>query len=364
MTLVLALLVVTACTPRGTMTIVPPETVQGQVTQVFVGTTRVMQPSGIYGLGRSEAMGFARYDIAIPPSRKLGEIRFPPRGKVPDVTTDFLTTAQAVYPTERAFRSDLSRALRADGREAVIFVHGFNSTFTEGLYRIAQLSHDMEIPGVAVHYSWPSAAQPLGYVYDRDSMLFARSGLEDLIREVAAAGASRITLVAHSMGAALMMEALRQIAMRDGKVMPQIEGVILISPDIDVDVFRMQAREIGTLPQPFLIFGSGRDRVLRLSAWITGQNGRLGTLTDMSRVADLEVTYLDVGAFSEGGGHFTAGTSEALILLMGRIGEVEQAFGRDVSGRAGLLPGVILTVRSATQIILLPVAEITGDALR
>ncbi|NGQ91139.1 alpha/beta fold hydrolase [Rhodobacter sp. HX-7-19] len=351
-----------ACTPRGAMVVVPPETAEGPISTVFVGTTRGLQGTGVFGTERSEEMRFARYDVAIPPQREVGEIRYA-KPRRPNVSTDFVTTDQRIYAADADFRGDLGKALAANGREAVIFVHGFNNTFTEGLYRIAQLHHDLEIPGVALHYSWPSAAEPLGYVYDRDSIMFAREGLEELIREARAAGATRITLVAHSMGSFLSMEALRDIALRDGRIMPELRGVILISPDIDVEVFRMQARDIGTLPQPFVIFGSDRDRVLRLSALITGQRGRLGSLDSVDRLSDLEVTYLDVGAFSSGSGHFVPGTSPALIRLLGRISDVDQAFGNDAAGRAGLLPGVILTARSATRVILTPVAEITGDSL-
>lgn len=351
-----------ACTPRGAMVVVPPETAEGPISTVFVGTTRGLQGTGVFGTERSEEMRFARYDVAIPPQREVGEIRYA-KPRRPNVSTDFVTTDQRIYAADADFRGDMGKALAANGREAVIFVHGFNNTFTEGLYRIAQLHHDLEIPGVALHYSWPSAAEPLGYVYDRDSIMFAREGLEELIREAKAAGATRITLVAHSMGSFLSMEALRDIALRDGRIMPELRGVILISPDIDVEVFRMQARDIGTLPQPFVIFGSDRDRVLRLSALITGQRGRLGSLDSVDRLSDLEVTYLDVGAFSSGSGHFVPGTSPALIRLLGRISDVDQAFGNDAAGRAGLLPGVILTARSATRVILTPVAEITGDSL-
>lgn len=358
----LLITVLAACTPRGVMVVVPPETAEGSISTVFVGSTRGLESTGVFGGGRSEAMRFARYDVAIPPQREVGQIKYPmPRR--PNASTDFLTTNQRIYAAETDFRRDLSRALVENDREAMIFVHGFNNTFTEGLYRIAQLRHDLEVPGVALHYSWPSAAEPLGYVYDRDSALFARGGLEELIRETIAAGATRVTLVAHSMGSFLSMEALRDIAKKDGGLMPQLRGVVLISPDIDVEVFRAQARDIRTLPQPFLIFGSDRDRVLRLSALITGQRGRLGSLEDVTRLEDLQVTYLDVGAFSQGSGHFVPGTSPALIRLLGRIGDVDQAFGNDAAGRAGLLPGVILTARNATRIILAPVAEITGDAL-
>lgn len=360
----LALALLTACTPRGTITIVPPETVPGPIVPLFVGTTRQLDVGGLYGPDRSEALHLARYDIAIPPARQIGKVVFPKRPTKPDPQTDFLTTAQVFYPTEMGFRGDLSRALAANDDEAVIFVHGFNNTFAEGLYRFAQLDHDLQIPGVAVHYSWPSAAQPLGYVQDRDSALFARDGLEELIRDVAKAGAKRIVLVAHSMGGQLTMEALRQIALRgDQGLMNRIDGVVLISPDMDVDVFRMTAKVIGDLPEPFIIFGSPRDGVLRLSGFITGQQGRLGALEDVTKLADLDVTYLDVAAFRDGTGHFTAGTSPGLISLIGKIEDVNAAFRGDAAARTGLLPGVVITFRRATRIILSPVSQITGTTL-
>jgi esterase/lipase superfamily enzyme len=244
----------------------------------------------------------------------------------------------------------------------VIFVHGYNNNFAEGVYRVAQFSHDLEIPGAVVHYAWPSAAKPLGYVYDRDSALFARDGLERLIDEVSAAGARRILLVAHSMGSGLAMEALRQAAIRDDQAaLGGIAGVILISPDVDVDVFRSQVSAIGVLPQPFLIFGSDRDRLLGLSARLTGQRERLGSLSDVSRVADLKVTFMDVGEFASGAGHFTLGDSPALIRLIENIGQIEGAFEADRARRVGLLSGAVLTVQNATQIILHPVAQIASD---
>lgn len=360
----LAMVVLMACTPRGAITVVPPETVAGPVVPLFVGTTRQWDDSGTYGIERSESLHLSRYDIAIPPERQVGKVTYPKNPRRPDPQTDFLTTAQVLYPSTERFEKDLSRALADNGREAVIFVHGFNNTFAEGLYRFAQIDHDLQIPGVAVHYSWPSAAQPLGYVRDRDSALFARDGLEELIRDVSNAGAQRIILVAHSMGSHLTMEALRQIALRgDKRLMDRIAGVVLISPDVDVDVFRMTAKVIGDLPEPFIIFGSPRDSALRLSNFITGQQGRLGALEDVSKLADLKVTYLDVGAFRDGTRHFAPGTSPGLISVIAQIEDVNAAFRGDIAARTGLLPGVVLTVRSATRIILQPVGEITGTTL-
>lgn len=362
--LTLVLLALMSCTPRGMLTVLPSAADVGVVTPIFVGTTRVME-DGDFGPDRSETVRFARYDISIPPQRKPGEINWPSRLIPPDPKRDFLTTAEMIYADAPGFRKSLSHDLVLHGGEAVIFVHGYNNNFSEGLYRVAQFAHDLELPGSVVHYAWPSAAKPLGYVYDRDSALFARDGLEALIKEVAASGAKRILLVAHSMGGALTMEALRQTAIRgDTATLNRLSGVILISPDLDVDVFRSQAAAMGELPQPFVIFGSNRDKMLGLSARLTGQRERLGSLTNINALADLQVTFLDVSQFSSGAGHFIVGDSEALIRLLDSIGEVEGAFESDRAKRVGLVSGAVLTVQNATQIVLTPVAEIASGVAK
>jgi len=357
--LIFSLMIVISCTHRGEITLSETAASVGKVEQVFIGTTRLQEPDGGFGSHRSEAINFVRFDISVPPQRTLGEINWPKRGTEGNPQTEFLTTDQQLYPSGEAFRADLRRQLPASDGEAVIFIHGYNTNFAEGLYRVAQFTHDLELPGAVVLYSWPSAAEPLGYAYDRDSALFAREGLESLIHEVGAAGAKRILLVAHSLGSGLTMEALRSAAIRgDKKTLALIGGVLLISPDIDVDVFRAQSHAMGSLPQPFVIFGSDRDKSLRLSAMLTGQEARLGSLSDVSRLADLKVTFADVGNFSVGRGHFVVGDSAALILLLDRIGDVQSAFEADRRSRLSLLSGVVLTVQNATQIILAPIGRV------
>jgi hypothetical protein len=45
-----------------------------------------------------------------------------------------------------------------------------------------------------------------------------------------------------------------------------------------------------------------------------------------------------------------------LIQILSQISSVDTAFDRDRAGRAGLLPGTVLTVQNVTNIILSPVA--------
>lgn len=358
--LVLVLLLCGGCAARGDFTQAPPGEVEGQPEAIFVATTRLDGPDG-FGFERAEDASFLRYAVSIPPDREPGELNWPPRTRKPDATRDFLVLDENRFALAKDFKTALRMEMAEVGQtDAVVYVHGFNNTMAESVYRVAQMHHDLAVPGVALHYAWPSRGSALGYVHDRDSVVFARSGFESLLNEVADAGAREIVIVAHSMGAFLTMETLRQMALRGGpRALDHIAGVILIAPDLDVDVFRAQARDIGDLPQPFVIFGSSRDRVLGVSATLAGSEGRLGNLASIDRIADLEITYLDTSAFSIGVGHLNLGENPALLKLFRGIIGIDAAFRDDARARVGLLPGLVLTVRSATEVILRPVAQDT-----
>lgn len=347
--LVLAL---AACAPRGEITIAPEAARTGAVERIYVASNRSFDGS------RQEGVRFGRVDVSVPPQRRPGTITYPKAGAAPDPRTDFLVAGYAQFPRAGDFRAELDRAVAARPRgdqDVVLFIHGYNNTFAEGLYRFAQIDHDLKLPGVPMHFSWPSRGEPLAYAADRDSVLFSRDGLARSIVIAAEAGRGKTILVAHSMGAELLMESLRQLAIAgDRRTLSRIDAVVLLSPDIDIGLFRMQARAIGTLPEPFIIFTSGRDKALNLSALISAEPVRLGSLTDARPLADLPVTLVDVGAFSTGSGHFNVATSPALMRILSRAGELERVFSSDVGGAVGPLTRAALHVERAAQIVISP----------
>jgi esterase/lipase superfamily enzyme len=66
------------------------------------------------------------------------------------------------------------------------------------------------------------------------------------------------------------------MAIRDGRVAPKIQNVILASPDLDVDVFGNQFKALGPKHPRFTLFVSRDDRALSLSKRISGNIDRLG----------------------------------------------------------------------------------------
>lgn len=341
------------CAPRGAIVVDPDAAAIGTVEQIYVASDRDINGE------RLSTPQYFRMDISVPPERASGTITYPPTDKAADPRKQFVMTGGGRYQDGRSFRQALTRDLaqRApDDRDIVLFVHGYNYSFAEGVYRMAQMSHDLQVPGVHAHFSWPSQAEPLAYTGDRDAALYSRDSLVRTIEDLTTIpGRGRLVLVGHSMGTSLIMEALRQLAIGGRRdVLDKIGGVVLMSPDIDLGVFRKQAQAIGKLPQPFVIFASPRDRALKLSALISAEPTRLGNLPDTRPIADLEVTFVDVGAFSTGAGHFNVADSPALISILSKSSDLSQSFPSEGGVPENILGSTIFKVERAVQVVLSP----------
>ncbi len=341
-TVVLALAVI-GCSDRTAAPIVPDAMNFGLNKAVFIGTTRAVNEAGEFGIDRSTTLRLMEATVSIPPNRALGSVS--DGFDKPKPERDFAIAELTQFETRTKFAQRLRREIgnsSNNGREVTIFVHGFNNSFSDSAFRMAQLATDLEIPGAHVSYSWPSRGNPLGYEYDRDSALFARDGLADLMQTIRAAGDPNMIVVAHSMGSALVMETFRQLEIEEpGWVGKHVRGVILMSPDINVDVFRSQFRRIRDVPDPFVVIVSRKDAVLRLSSRLRGQKTQLGNISNADEVTDLPITILDVTEFSDrkSGNHFVAGGSPALIQLLRRSSDLDREFLRGRTGSAIVIPG-------------------------
>ena len=303
----LAALSVSGCaTGPARLPIVAPDTQQGQVEDVLIATSRSRSddPERYYGSGRSQTLSFANAGVWVPADREPGSVPYP--GARFDARTDFALTGYETLSGSSEFQTALNAQLRAlpeDERAVVVFVHGFNTPFSNGLYLNAQILADFDLSGVAVHFSWPSAGRPSAYLYDRDSVAFSRDGFAETLRLISQSDAASINVIAHSMGALLTMETLRQFSTAgEEDVLARLDFVILASPDIDSDVFHEQVRSISPLPNQLAVFVSQRDRILALSNALRGEPAaRVGLGENRAELTDLGVTVVDLTSLRDGG---------------------------------------------------------------
>ena len=250
---------------------------------ILIATTRgpaTGDAGDMFGSERGATMSYARIAVSIPPDavRKVGEIQWPvaPPG---DPRSDFVTLS-ADHLEKPAFTAALTSVARTTRRnKAMVFVHGFNNRFDDAAYRFAQIVQDSKAPVIPVLFSWPSRGMGSldAYEDDRNSANQSREALVQLLDTVAQApGVNEVTVLCHSMGCLLTLDALHARAMRGGRIGAKIRNVALVAPDVDVNLFREQMPQMGTARPRFALFLSQDDQALKLSKSIFGGATRLG----------------------------------------------------------------------------------------
>jgi esterase/lipase superfamily enzyme len=252
--------------------------------QVLAATTRqrVDDPGQMFSGERAAELSYAAVTVSIPPdsARKVGEIQWPE--SLPGNPSRDFVTVSANYLGKQEFVSALSATAKQTGRSKVlVFVHGFNNRFDDAVYRFAQIAHDAKAPGIPVLFTWPSRGELKlrAYTYDRESANYSRDAFEQLLAMLATnPNVNEINIVAHSMGNWVTLEALRAMSIRTGKIGGKIKNVMLVAPDVDVDVFRTQIQRMGTARPRFALFVSQDDKALELSQSLWGGVPRLGEI--------------------------------------------------------------------------------------
>jgi len=260
-----------------------------------------------FGSRWAAKLTYEKYGFSIPSERKSTAIVYPSKNL--DPRRQFAVTARKQL-SERELIDDATSAANFDGTVAV-FVHGYNYSYQEALFRTAQIAADARNLSPPILFSWPSAASVTGYVTDRDAALYSRAELERLLGALARdSRVKRIELFSHSMGGFLSMEAAVQLKLQGrGDVMGKLQ-IVLAAPDIDVDVFRSQLRDLGHMQAPITLLVSKTDWALTISSVIGGERPRIGRLdiddpTIRQAAIAHHVNIIDVtsAASSDGLGH-------------------------------------------------------------
>lgn len=277
LSILVCILFLAGCVTRPSSAVLNPVTLKEVSTDkvtVLTATNRAFNGStGGFEKAHAENMTFERYDFSIPVDRDSAAISYPT--VKPDPNRQYIVLGRRQFQKD-AFVQEAVRSAQSDGTIG-IFVHGYNYTYQEALFRAAQIAADAKIPGAPILFAWPSTASVTGYVADRDAAMASRNELNSLVEALSAPRpVKRIILFGHSMGAFLVMETVRELRLQHRDDVLSKLVVVLAAPDIDVDVFRSQLKDIGTLAVPISVLVSKDDRALVASSLIAGERPRVG----------------------------------------------------------------------------------------
>jgi esterase/lipase superfamily enzyme len=348
--------------------LLPTASISGEAKRVTVlaATTRKrMGDSDLFTADRTGTLNYQEYVVSIPPNHVVGQIEWP-LGSAGNAATQYVVAASrplAASEFATALRVQLASRKDHEGN-VLVYVHGYYSGHQEAVFRGAELAADLQsAAGAVVVFSWPSRNDLTEYVTDRESATYSRDYLERVLNEIAEVPSVRsINLVAHSMGNWLAMETLRQAKLRErSPFVAKLNQVVLLAPDIDVDVFRTQLDAIGKLKHPIIVAISRDDLALAASQRIAGDVPRVGNvLIDNPRAqAAIERYGLDVVDLSQVNSSDYLGHSK----FADAVPELQNIAASGANRRGGPLRRAGIFVLDSTG-RLLSAPAVIGDALQ
>lgn len=260
---------------------------------VMYGTNRKRtgstQPNSYFGkeLGK---LSYGVCQVSIPIIHKAGEIERPDWFKFEyseDPKKHIMI--QSLKPLKgKDFRKYMKKSFTKMGKKDIlVFIHGFSNQFDESVRRTGQLAYDLDFPGVAMTYSWPSQGSFSMDNYNQDeifskkSIPYLKKFLLDVIKN---APNQKVNIIAHSMGNRVLVNAIADIELSSKKEI--FNQIILAAPDVNAKIFkeeilpRMQGKA-----KKITLYASSEDRALQASRILHDQS-RLGESGEYLTIAN------------------------------------------------------------------------------
>jgi esterase/lipase superfamily enzyme len=166
------------------------------------------------------------------------------------------------------------RAAAAQGGQnaVLLFVHGYNNSFDDALYRTAQIAYDVRFKGAVAMFSWPSVNSLALYPTDYNNAEWSIDDFKaSLKRIIDATHSSQIYIVAHSMGNQVVTRGLIDLAQHDPMVRSRVRELVLAAPDVDAGIFKKDiAPFLDKAAQRTTLYASSRDLALAASQTLQG----------------------------------------------------------------------------------------------
>ena len=242
------------------------------IVRIFYATDRAKSADGSYAGIRSPhgQLRFGTCDVTIPRDHRMAAIESPRWWRV-----EFRKNPKKHITLQRVdelpaddFISMLRGYVAADSdRSVLVFIHGFWVSFEDAARRTAQLTYDLAFKGAPVLYSWPSAGSSTAYLADEATVEWTKPHLLDFLQRIASSvGASKIHVIAHSMGNRALVKILDSSLLAAAN--PVFNQIVLTAPDIDSGEFLQLASRMGPTAQRITLYASSNDKAISFSKTI------------------------------------------------------------------------------------------------
>lgn len=251
--------------------------VEAESYPVWYATNRKPIAAGLpekgYGNEQDQSVHHGSCLVHVPESHRIGELGSNVLHRILRWTDDRLKIEKIEEIGFDAFREQVDGQLadcEEGKRHAVVFIHGYNTSFQEAALRTAQIGFDLGVSGAMAFFSWPSRGRKRSYLSDIESISASAQDITDFLVEVAnLPSVEHVHVIAHSMGNRGALEAVRRIA-NDAERLSRrrFDTFILAAADVATDVFVRDGGALLELGESTTIYVSERDAALSWSAFL------------------------------------------------------------------------------------------------
>jgi esterase/lipase superfamily enzyme len=256
-----------------------------RIMQIFWGTNRASDENSEsrFGGERGHQLQLGVAAVRIPENHRIGRVEQPFELTILSYrlwrqnsrSDQHFVLSGIMSCSERRWRSLIERT---DQTEAFVFVHGFNTSFAEALFRCAQIAWDTKVAAIPFLFSWPSRGNVLDYIYDRESAMSSRSYFLDFLAKITSdTPVKTIHILAHSMGNQVVLESLAHHPHSEEPL--KISEVLMAAPDVDVDVYTKLVDRVSRAVRGMTLYASSVDRALAASRALAGNMFRAGDVS-------------------------------------------------------------------------------------
>lgn len=314
---------------------------------IYVASTRLLDGPGVLATRSDGTLHFDTNSVGIPFEHRPGR-----------VSPDFVVKHGRTFGNKAAIfaRAVLQAARSQHGTsEVMVMVPGYNTGFTEALVRMGQIEADFEFRAPIVLFAWHSANRLDAYDADIERAGEAAIGLEALLRALTAAGASRVVLVGHSLGAKLAVDAVTRVkAGGRNAVLKSLGGIVLLSPDMATEDFVGAMKQLGGTARKVSVFASHSDIALQMLRPLSDGRERLGATEDLASLKSVPLTLIDVTAAGGLGlaGHFAAMTQPRVIAAINAMKRPDLASFAELARNGGVVGAGVTQIGAMTVVVL------------
>ena len=263
---------------------------------------------------------FGHVDVNVPKTHRFGETgsNFFVRLLRRDLRDDHLSVNDIAFlePAQMwsEIHDEMDRARSAgDSPCGLLFLHGYNTSFSDAAIRAAQLGFDLKVTGATAFFSWPSLGMTSAYTADEDTIQVSEAAITGFITDfVKQSGAEKVHLIAHSMGNRGLLRALQRIAAdAESKGPVRFGQIFLAAPDVPRELFLDLAKIYPQFSDRTTLYQSNGDSALYLSRQIH-HNPRAGYFlpyTVVPGIDSIAVPFFNVDLL----GHTYFAKAEALL---------------------------------------------------